>query len=58
MTGGDIYTVAGGGAAGLGDRGPATSALLYQPCGVVVDGSGNLDIADTLNSRIRQVSGP
>jgi len=58
MTGGDIYTVAGGGAAGLGDRGPATSAQLYQPCGVVVDGSGNLVIADTLNSRIRQVSGP
>ena len=58
MTGGDIYTVAGGGAAGLGDGGPATSALLDQPCGVLVDSARNLVIADTLNSRIRQVAGP
>ncbi|WP_461080471.1 NHL domain-containing protein [Spirosoma flavus] len=39
-----------------GDGGPATSAKLYHPSGVVVDGSGNLFIADEFNHRIRKVS--
>jgi len=51
-------TVAGTGTAGFsGDGGPATSAEFYAPQGVGVDGSGNLFIADTLNSLIRRVDG-
>jgi uncharacterized protein (TIGR03437 family) len=61
---GIITTVAGGGAfetdyLGIsfsGDGGPATSASLYVPSGVAVDGSGNLFIADSGNNRIRKVS--
>ena len=56
MTAGHIYTVAGGGTGGLGDGGPATSAQLNRPCGVAVDGAGNLLIADTDNERIRVVA--
>jgi uncharacterized protein (TIGR03437 family) len=52
-----IATAAGGGTAGLGDGGPATAATLNQPGGVFLDSSGNLFIADTLNNRIRKVSG-
>src|SRR5262249_58105879 len=46
MAANDIYTVAGGGTGGLGDGGPATSAELYAPADVAVDGHGNLAIAD------------
>jgi uncharacterized protein (TIGR03437 family) len=53
---GTITTVAGGGYPTLGDGGPATSAWLYGPSDVAVDGAGNLYIADTLNNRIRMVS--
>ncbi len=55
--GGTITTVAGTGTAGFsGDNGPATSANLYNPTGVAVDGSGNLYIADRANQRIRKVA--
>ena len=56
--GGTITTVAGSGVfAGFsGDGGPATSAVLYHPCGVAVDASGNLYIADLGNFRVRKVS--
>ena len=50
---GVISTVAGGGS--VGDGSAATAALLHTPRGVVVDGSGNLYIADTFNHRIRKV---
>jgi uncharacterized protein (TIGR03437 family) len=54
---GTITTVAGTGTSGFsGDGGIATSAQLYSPNGVAVDGSGNLFIADTNNNRIRKVS--
>ena len=54
---GTISTVAGNGAIGFsGDGGAATSAALNSPRGVAVDGSGNIYIADTGNSRIRKVS--
>src|SRR5262249_49889841 len=57
MTAGDIYTVAGTGAAGYsGDGGPAGSAQLSVPAGVAVDAAGNLVLADTGNSRIRVVA--
>jgi sugar lactone lactonase YvrE len=38
-----------------GDGGPATSALLYYPVGVFVDSANHVWIADTENSRIREV---
>ena len=57
-TAGIITTVAGNGNAGgfSGDGGPATSASLNQPQGVVLDTAGNLYIADNGNYRIRKVS--
>jgi trimeric autotransporter adhesin len=57
MTGGDIYTVAGNGTEGSsGDGVPATSAYLYGPHGVTVDGAGNLVIADTYDNLIQVVA--
>ena len=56
VSGGTITTVAGNGTVGSGgDGGPATSAQLYHPMGVAVDGSGNIYIADTDNQRVREV---
>ncbi|MBI5510964.1 MAG: hypothetical protein HY903_19560 [Deltaproteobacteria bacterium] len=53
---GIIATVAGNGVRGYsGDGGPAFLAGLNRPFGVVVDGQGNLFIADRLNSRVRRV---
>jgi uncharacterized repeat protein (TIGR02543 family) len=53
-----IWRVAGtiGTSGYSGDNGPATSALLNNPCGVAVDTEGNLYIADAQNYRIRMVS--
>jgi hypothetical protein len=57
MTAGDIYTVAGTGAAGFaGDGGPATSAEMRDPLGISIGPSGNLLIADTGNNRVRLVA--
>jgi uncharacterized protein (TIGR03437 family) len=54
--GGTITTFAGGKGAGFsGDGGPAAEALLNDPVGLAVDGSGNLYIADLVNNRIRKV---
>ncbi len=58
VAGGVITTIAGNGTYGFGgDNGPAASAQLRSPQGVVVDSAGNLYIADTNNQRIRKVSG-
>ena len=55
---GAITTVAGNGSPGYSaDNVPATSSELNYPTGVAADSSGNLYIADTLNNRIREVSG-
>ncbi len=57
MTAGHIYTIAGNGTAGFaGDSGPATAAELHFPSGVAAD-AGNVVIVDSLNSRIRMVTG-
>ncbi len=53
-TTGVISLVAGGGEQ-LGDGGPATSANLADPHGLVVGTSGNIVIADTNHHRIRRV---
>ncbi len=55
---GIIATVAGGGspATGNGDGGPATSAKLTSPYGLALDSSGNLFIADSGASVVREVS--
>ena len=53
---GTITTVAGTGESGFsGDGGPASEAQLRNPRGMVVDGAGNLYIADIGNRRIRKV---
>ena len=55
---GIITTVAGGGVGTrgfTGDAGPATSARLWSPGGVAVDGAGNLFIADSNGQRVRKV---
>jgi trimeric autotransporter adhesin len=55
-TAGTLTVVAGNGTIGYsGDGGPATSAQLSMPEGIAVDGSGNIFIADTGNSVIREV---
>ncbi|MFZ1972984.1 MAG: choice-of-anchor D domain-containing protein, partial [Candidatus Acidiferrales bacterium] len=52
-----ITTFVGSGAFGFsGDGGPALSAALAQPTGVVVTNSGDLYLGDLLNNRIRKVT--
>jgi uncharacterized protein (TIGR03437 family) len=57
IAGGMIVTVAGNGTYGYsGDKGPATSAQLAGPSGLVVDYLGNLYIADSYNNCVRKVT--
>ncbi len=56
-TGGVITTFAGNGTRGFsGDGGPATSARLDWPSGIVLDPAGNLYIADGFSHRVRKVA--
>jgi uncharacterized protein (TIGR03437 family) len=55
---GDISTVVGNGNLGFsGDGGAATSAMMHLDTGLAIDSSGNLYIADSLNNRVRKVTG-
>jgi uncharacterized protein (TIGR03437 family) len=56
---GNISTIAGTGVAGsIGDNGgAATSAQLYKPSGIAVDGAGNVFIASTQTNRVLEISG-
>src|ERR1700752_4204587 len=55
-TTGTLTLIAGNGTMGYaGDGGPATAAALNQPEGIFVDAHGNVFIADTNNSVIREV---
>ena len=53
-----ISTYAGNGTAGFsGDGGAPTSAQFSGPLGMTFDSSGNLYIVDSVNQRIRKISG-
>jgi len=56
MTAGHIYTVAGGGTSYPGDGGPATSGEFARPAGLVLDGKGNVLVADYYGDRVRMVA--
>jgi hypothetical protein len=57
-TGGLVTRVAGSGISGYsGGGGPATSAQLQTPSGVVIDSAGDLYIVDIGASVVRKVSG-
>lgn len=53
--GGDVSTIAGAGLPGLAD-GQSDVALFDTPCGVAVDGQGNIFVADTGNDAIRKIT--
>jgi hypothetical protein len=56
-TAGTMTTFAGNGTAGFsGDGGVATSAEVYYPAGISEDSSGNFQVADTYNFRIRGIA--
>jgi RHS repeat-associated protein len=56
MTADDIYTVVGGGSGGDGE--PATDVELDAPEGITLDAAGDIFVADSVNSRIREVIAP
>jgi len=52
-----ISTIAGTGATSFsGDNGPATSATIYMPTGIVIDSSGNVYFNDHYNHRVRKIN--
>jgi len=52
---GVVTTLAGSGSSGSAD-GTGTAATFYQPCGVAVDNSGNVYVADASNHLIRKIT--
>jgi uncharacterized protein (TIGR03437 family) len=54
-TSGNHTLIAGGVLGFSGDGGPAKSAAMKSPAGIVVDASANLYFADTGNNRIRKI---
>ena len=56
-TDGTITTVAGTGTGSYsGDGAAATSAAIHDPCGIVVDSSGNIYFSDTYNAVVRKIT--
>jgi len=56
ITGGRLRTIAGTGSAGYtGDGGPALSAEIHTPEGIVLDGAGNIYFSDTDSSVVRRI---
>jgi hypothetical protein len=61
-TNGNVTTLAGGGTSvgvqsiGAHVDGPDTSARFWTPCGLEIDASGNLYLADAYNHRIRKIT--
>lgn len=53
---GTIFSIAGSGAGLGGDGGPASAALVNTPAAITPNGSGGFLVADTGNSRIRQLT--
>jgi uncharacterized protein (TIGR03437 family) len=54
---GVIHTIGGTGTLGFaGDGGPALSAWMDTPGGILLDGSGDLYFADTGNNRVRRLT--
>lgn len=56
-----LTTVAGNGTVGegqsvVGDGGPATSAVLAEPQGVILDAAGDIFISDSNDQRVREVT--
>ena len=51
-----MSTVAGTGQAGFNGDATATTARLFYPAGLAVDGVGNLYIADEYNHRVRKLT--
>src|SRR6516162_3573331 len=55
--GGNINTVVGTGTAGdTTSPGPATSSQIRNACGLLLDSSGNLYVADTTNHEVKKVT--
>jgi large repetitive protein len=52
---GIISTIAGNGTAGTSPNGPASTSLLNNPSGIAIDGAGDLFLADTGNSLVREI---
>jgi sugar lactone lactonase YvrE len=53
-SGGMVSTIAGSGATGHSDA-AGTLATFYTPTGIAVDGTGNVYVADAVNSSIRKI---
>ena len=54
---GIITTIGGNGLPGFfGDGGPATAAMVNNPLGIAVDGSGNVYVGDANNRRVRRIN--